>query len=107
MPSWALITMAAVSTAAQRAERLADEVGIAGRVEQLKCLPAWLKWTSARLDRVLVVLFFFVEIANAGAVVDAGRPLDGAGRSQNLVGQHRLAGVADDHKRQCCEYPER
>ena len=68
----------------------------------LKCLPACSKCTSADFDRVLVVLFFFVEIADARAVVDAGRAGDGAGEVQHLIDQRGLAGRAVAAEEQCC-----
>ncbi len=80
--------------AVQSAQGLTDEVGIARRVEQIELLAGMREVNQARLDGVLVQFFLFVEIANAAALVDAGRPLDRAGRGKDLVGQHRLAGVA-------------
>ena len=42
--------------AAQRADRLADEVGIAGRVDDVEVFAGVLEVRDARFDRVLVVL---------------------------------------------------
>ena len=76
----------------QGADRLADEVGIAGRVDQVEVLAGVIEMNQRRFDRVVVVLFFFVEIADARAVVDAGRPLDRSGGGENVVCQRGLSG---------------
>ena len=73
MPEWALITIDRGIDRPQGADRLADEVGIAGRVDDVEVLAGVVEVDQARFDRVLVVLFFFVEVADAGAVVDTGR----------------------------------
>jgi hypothetical protein len=49
----------------QRSDRLADEVGIAGRIDDGERLPAVHEVHEARRDRVFVLLFFFVEIEDA------------------------------------------
>ena len=46
---------------------------------------------DGRFDRILVVLFLFVEIADAGSVVDAGGPGDCAGEIQDAIDDRRLA----------------
>ncbi len=74
-----------------RADRLADEIGIARRVDQIEMLAGVVEVHQGRFDRVLVVLFFFVEVADAGAIVDAGRAGHGAGKVQNLVDQRGFA----------------
>jgi hypothetical protein len=43
---------------------------------------------------MLVVLFFFVEVANARAVVDAGLATDYAGLDQEMVDEGRFTGRA-------------
>ena len=73
MPSWALMTMAGGFDGRQGPQRLADEVGIAGRIEQIELLAGVAEMDQRRFDRVLVMLFLVVEVADAGAVFDAGR----------------------------------
>ena len=51
----------------------------------VEVLAGMLEVDERRFDRVLVMLFFFVEVADARAVVDAGGPLDRAGRGQQIV----------------------
>ncbi len=72
---------------------LADEVGIARRVDDVEPLALVVEVEDVRLDRIVVLLFYRIEVADAGAVVYAGRPSDGAGDSEHLVGQGALAGV--------------
>ena len=78
----------------QRADHLADEVGIARAVDDVDSLARVIEMDDARFDRVLVMLLFFVEIANAGAGVDTGFPIHGSAVHQQLIDQSRLAGVA-------------
>ncbi len=82
-----------------RSQHLADEVGIAGRVDQVEVAAAVIEMDDARLDRVVMGLFLFVEVADARAVVDAGRTFDRAGGVQEGVGERRLAGrsMATEH----------
>ena len=62
-----------------RAQRLADEIGIARRIDQIEMLAGVVEMHQGGFDRILVVLFLFVEIAHAGAIVDVCRPGNGAG----------------------------
>ena len=55
------------------ADRLADEVGIARRIDQMKMLAAVIHVHHAGFDGVLVLFFFLIEIADAGAIVHAGQ----------------------------------
>ena len=80
--------------AAHGADGLADEVGIAGRVDQVEVLAGVVEVHDAGFDRVLVLLLFLVEVADARAVVDAGGPADGPGGGEDLVDQRGLAGRA-------------
>ena len=75
----------------QRADRLADEVGIAGRVDDVEPLAGVVEMDDRRLDRMLVVLFFFVEVADAGAVVDARLAADSAGLDEQMIDERCLA----------------
>ncbi len=78
--------------AAQGFDGLADEVGIARRVDDVKVFAGVIEMGDFGFDRVFVCLFFFVEVADAGAVVDAGRMVDGPGLDQQGVDERRLAG---------------
>ena len=82
IPDWALITTAAVSTARRAPIVCPMKSGIARRVEHLELLAGVVEVDQRRLDGVLVVLFFFVEVADARAVIDAGRPVERAGGEQ-------------------------
>ena len=66
--------------APHRPDRLADEIGIAGRVDRVEVLPGVIEVHHAGLDRVVVRLLFLVEIADARPVVDARRPVHRPGR---------------------------
>ena len=106
MPAWASIAITRRLDGPQRADRLADEVGIAGRVDHVEPLAGVVEVHDARLDRVLVMLLFFVEVADAGAVVDAGLALHGAGVTSSWSTSVVLP--ADRaRRRQCCECPRR
>ncbi len=74
----------------QRADRLADEVRIPGRVDQVEVLAFVIEMDDRRLDRMLVVLLLFVEIADAGAGVDAGLAAHRARLHQQMVDERRL-----------------
>ena len=74
-----------------RADRLPDEVGVAGGVDRIEPLAVVVEVHHVGLDRVVVDLLFLVEIANARAVVDAGRTGDGARHGKNLVQEGRLS----------------
>ncbi len=52
----------------QGSNRLTDQVGIAGAVDEVEVLTAVLEMSHGRLDAILVVFLFFVEVANAGSV---------------------------------------
>ena len=79
---------------AQGADHLADEVGVAGRVDEVEALAGVVEVDDARFDRVLVVLLLFVEVADARAGVDAGVALHRAACDEQVVDQRGLAGVA-------------
>ena len=75
----------------QGADRLADEIRIAGRVDDVESLAGVIEVDDGRFDRMLVVLFFFVEVADAGAGIDAGLAAHRARLHQQLVDQRGLA----------------
>ena len=92
--------------APHRADRLADEIGIAGRVDHVEVLAGVVEMHHGGFDRVLVVLLFFVEIADARAVVDAGQTLDRAGDASASCRPAWSCRPIRGHKRQCCECPD-
>ena len=94
MPDRALIDDHRGIDAAHGADRLADEVGIARRVDHVEPLAGVVEMHDAGFDRVFVGLFFFVEIADARAVIDVRQPVDRAGLRQHPIDQHGLAGRA-------------
>ena len=57
--------------AAHGADGLADEVGIAGRIDDVESLAGVIEMHHAGLDGVFMLFFFFVEVADAAAVVNA------------------------------------
>ena len=63
--------MTAVLDGVEGAEGGADEVGVAGRVEQVDVLALVLEVQDAGVDGVVVLVFLLVEVGDAGAVVDA------------------------------------
>jgi hypothetical protein len=75
----------------QRANGLAEEVGVAGRVNGIEPFAGVREVNDARLDRMLVRLFLGVEVADAGAVGDAVVAADRAGLDEELVNEVRLA----------------
>jgi hypothetical protein len=58
--------------ASHGADGLTDEIGIAWGVDHREVLAGVIKMDDRRFDGVFVVLLFFVEVANAGSVVNAG-----------------------------------
>jgi hypothetical protein len=79
---------------AKSADRLADEVGIARRVDDVEPLASVREVDDARFDRPLVGLFLGIEVADARAGIDARVAIDGARFDQQLVAQHGLATAA-------------
>ena len=77
--------------APQGPNRLADEVGIARRVDGVEPFAGMVEVGHLGLDRVAVRLLFLVEVADARAVVHAGRAGDRSRLRQDAVHQRRLA----------------
>ena len=73
------------------ANRLPDEVGISWRIDDVEMLAAVLQMHDARFDGVLVVLFFRVEVANAGAVIDTGIGIDCSRFGKHPIDHCRLS----------------
>ena len=74
-----------------RADRLPDEVRVAGGVDGIEPLAVVVEVHDVGLDRVVVDLLFLVEIADARALVDAGRTRDRARHGEDLVQEGRLS----------------
>ena len=83
--------MTAVSTAFRAARARADEVGVAGRVEQVDVLALVVEVQDAGVDGEVAFLLLLVVVGDAGAVVDAAAAVDGLGLEQQGVGQRGLA----------------
>jgi hypothetical protein len=79
---------------AERPDRLADEVAVARRVDDVESLPVVVQMDDARLDCPLVGLLLDVEVADAGAGIDARLGRDGARLEQQFVGQRGLSRTA-------------
>ena len=75
----------------QSADRLADEIRVARRVDDVESFAGMIEVNDRRFDRMLVMLFFFVEVADAGAVIDAGLAAHGARLHQQMVDERGLA----------------
>ena len=90
-----------------RPDGLPDEVGVAGGVDRIEPLAVMVEVHHVGLDRVMVRLLFVVEIANARALVDAGRTRDRARHGKNLVQEGRLSRgpvSADGHVANICDW---
>ena len=81
-------------------DRLADEVGVTRRIDHLEVLAAMVEMDDLGLDRVLVVLLFRIEVADAGSVVHTRMSVDRAGLDQHVVDERRLAtpAMSTEHK---------
>ncbi len=75
----------------QRTECVADEVGIAGRVDQVDLLAGPGEMTQVAIDREMPAFLFFVDVEGAGAVVDRALAVGRAGGEKQGVGKTRLA----------------
>ena len=90
-----------------RADRLPDEVGVAGGVDGVEPLAVMVEVHDVGLDRVVVHLLFLVEIADARALVDAGRTRDRARQGKDLVQEGRLSRgpvSAEGHVANVCDW---
>ncbi len=82
---------------AQRAERLADEVGVAGRVDDVEFPVEPLGGEQGGLDGDLVGFFARVVVADGGTVGDGAHASDTAAGGEHGFAEHGFAagGVAD------------
>ena len=72
---------------AQGADGLPNEIGIAGRIDQVEVFTGMREMDEAGFDGVFVMLLFFVEVADAGTVVDTSGASDGTGLLQDVIDQ--------------------
>ncbi len=85
---------------AQTGAQVADEVGVAGGVQQVDLDPRVHERGDGEADRALLAVLGLVEVGDRGAVLDPSGPRDGACRGEQGLDQGGLAcsGVADqDH----------
>ena len=75
----------------QGAQGVADEVGIAGRVDQVDLLAGPGEMPQVAVDREMPAFLFFVDVERAGAVVDRALAAGRAGGEKQGVGKTRLA----------------
>ena len=91
MPSTALTTTTARSTTEQRGPDLAEEVGVAGGVDDVDLDVAEHARGHGERQRHVALDLFGLEVAHGGAVVDLALPGDGAGGEEQRLGQSGLA----------------
>ena len=72
-------------------DRLADEVGITRCVDHLEVLAAVFEMNDLRLDRVLVVFLFRIEVADARSIIHARMRVDRTRPGEKMVDERRLA----------------
>ena len=77
----------------QRADGLAHEIGIAGRVDQMNVGALIVEVDDGGIKRVLVLFFERIEIADGGAAFDRSRCGDGAGFVEQRFREARFAGA--------------
>ena len=79
--------------------RVADEVRVAGRVEQVDLVVLPLERRKGERDRDPLGNLVGIEVADGVAVLDAAHAIDGAGGEQECFGERRFPGtaVADEH----------
>ena len=75
----------------QRAQGIADEVGIAGRVDQVDLLAVPGQMPEVAVDREMPALLLVVDVEGAGAVVHRALAAGGAGGEEQGVGKAGLA----------------
>ena len=84
----------------QRGQRLTEEVGVAGGVEQVDAGVAVLQVHHAGAQRMLHAALDRVEVADRAATLDAAHRADHAGLLQQRLGQAGLAGGGRADQRQ-------
>ena len=74
----------------QGTQGVADEVGVAGRVDQVDLLAGPGEMPQVAVDREMPAFLFFVDVEVAGAVVDRALAAGRAGGEKQGVGKTRL-----------------
>ena len=74
-----------------RSNDLPNEIWIARRVDDVEVFPVVLKVDCGSFDRVLVLFFFGVKVADAGPIIDAWIPINGLGNGKEGICQSCLA----------------
>ena len=75
----------------QGAQGVADEVGVARRVDEVDLLALPLEVEQVAVDGQVPSFLLVVDVGDAGAVVDRASPVGGAGGEEQGVGKARLA----------------
>ena len=75
----------------QGAQGVADEVGVAGRVDQVDLLARPFEVEQVAVDGEVAAFFLVVDVGDARAVVDRAAAVGGAGGVEQGVGKRRLA----------------
>ena len=75
----------------QGAQGVADEVGVAGRVDQVDLLALPLEVEQVAVDGEVPAFLLVVDVGDAGPVVDRASPVGGAGGEEQGVGKAGLA----------------
>ncbi len=71
----------------QRGDHVADEVGVARRVDHVDLVTLDLDRRERERHRNLAALFFGIEVRDGGPVVDLAHPGDGPGAEEQRLGQ--------------------
>ena len=78
----------------ERGGDVADEVGVAGRVEQVDLVAVELERRERERHRDPAALLLGIEVADGRAVLDPAQAGDRAGDEEQRLGQRRLPGAA-------------
>ena len=97
-PSTADTTNNARSAACNAAIDVADEVGVAGRVDHVDLVALELERGERERHRDVAALLFGIEVGDRRAVFDPAHAGDGAGAEQQRLGQGGLPGSAVAHE---------
>ena len=89
----------------QGAEGVADEVGVAGRVDQVDLLAVQLEVEQVAVDGEVAAFLLVVDVGDAGAVVDRAAAIGGAGGEEQGVGQGWSCPTPHVQPGQCSGYP--
>ncbi len=85
----------------QRRQALAEEVGSAGRVDEVDARAGMREVHHRGVERMQHAALERVVVANGAAALDAAARADGARLVQQGLGQRGLAGDCGAHERQC------